>query len=71
MVSYCVFEKCLWGKGVAVGTPRLFLGQITGKFHVRTVGGFTFAKNTGPIHVMDMSSYDAALAATKSKGWIR
>lgn len=57
MISYCVFEKSLWGQGVAVEALRLFLKQMVEKFQVKTVGGFTFADNAGSIRVMEKNGF--------------
>ena len=57
MISYCVFEKSLWGQGVAAEALRLFLKQMVEKFQVKTVGGFTFAGNAGSIRVMEKNGF--------------
>ena len=38
MLSYCVFEKELWGKGVAAKAVELFLGEAAAKFTLGSMG---------------------------------
>lgn len=57
MISYCIFEKALWGRGAATEALRLFLELIAEKFRVRTVGSFTFAENQASIRVMEKNGF--------------
>ena len=59
MISYCIFEKALWGRGAATEALRMFLELIAEKFRVRTVGGFTFAENQASIRVMEKERISA------------
>ena len=57
MVSYCVFEQDLWGRGVATEALRLFLEEVRERFGLERVGAFTFAENTGSIRVLEKNGF--------------
>lgn len=57
MVSYCIFDKTYWGKGVATTALRLFLAEITEKFSIKTVGAFTFTANQSSIRVLQKCGF--------------
>ena len=52
MVSYCIFDKRYWGKGIATETLRLFLSEITARFGLKSVGAFTYSENESSIKVL-------------------
>ena len=60
MVSYCVFEPSLWGRGAATRALELFLAEIGGKFGLRSVGAFTFADNAASIRVLEKNGFRLA-----------
>lgn len=57
MLSYCVFEQDAWGKGVASEAVRLFLAEVLEKYHLRTVGAFTYAENAASIRVLEKNGF--------------
>lgn len=57
MVSYCIFEPELWGKGIAAEALKLFLEEIKEKFRLRSVGGFTYSENAASIRVMEKNGF--------------
>lgn len=57
MLSYCVFEQELWGKGVATEGVRRFLDEVQARFGLRTVGAFTYAENTASIRVLEKNGF--------------
>lgn len=57
MVSYCVFEQGLWGRGAATEALRLFLAEIRERFGAERVGAFTFAANAGSIRVLEKNGF--------------
>ena len=57
MISYCVFEQTLWGRGVATEAVRLFLREIRERFSLECIGAFTFAANTGSIRVLEKNDF--------------
>ena len=57
MVSYCVFEQTLWGRGVASKALKTFLLEIVGKYSLKTVGAFTFSSNLPSIRVLEKNGF--------------
>ena len=57
MVSYCIFEQELWGRGAASEALRLFLEEIRERFGLDRIGAFTFASNTGSIRVLENNGF--------------
>ena len=60
MVSYCVFEQPLWGRGVATEALRLFLEEIRERFGLMQVGAFAWAGNTGSVRVLEKNGFQLA-----------
>lgn len=58
MISYCIFEKACWGKGVATTALRLFIEEITAKFEIKSVGAFTFSANQSSIRVLQKCGFE-------------
>lgn len=57
MVSYCVFEQALWGRGAATEALGLFLEEIRERFGLRRIGAFTYMENTGSIRVLEKNGF--------------
>lgn len=57
MVSYCVFETALWGRGIAAKALALFLEEIRERFGLSCLGAFTFADNTASIRVLEKNGF--------------
>lgn len=57
MLSYCIFEKECWGKGVAKRAVGLFVDEIAEKFALRHVGAFTFTENIASIKVLQANGF--------------
>lgn len=57
MISYCVFEKALWGRGIASRALGLFLEEIRERFGLEHVGAFTFSANTGSVRVLEKNGF--------------
>lgn len=57
MVSYCVFDQALWGRGAASAALGLFLEEIRERFGLEHTGAFTFADNTGSIRVLEKNGF--------------
>ena len=60
MLSYCVFDQGLWGKGVATEAVRQFLRESCERFSLSTVGAFTYADNTASIRVLEKCGFELA-----------
>ena len=52
MVSYCIFDKVHWRKGIATEALRMFLVEIVEKFGLKSVGAFTYSANESSIKVL-------------------
>ena len=57
MLSYCIFDKVLWGKGAATEAVGLFLQQAVERVSLRSVGAFTFADNKASIRVLEKNGF--------------
>lgn len=57
MVSYCIFRKECWGRGIATAALRMFLAEIGAKFAAKTVGAFTFSENLASIRVLQKNGF--------------
>lgn len=60
MLSFCVFETLCWGRGVATEAVKLFIGEITERFHIATLGAFAFSDNMGSIRVLEKNGFRVA-----------
>lgn len=65
MVSYCVFEQALWGRGAATEALELFLEELRERFGLERIGAFTFASNAGSIRVLEKNGFRLAEAFTE------
>ena len=57
MLSYCVFEKSLWGKGIATEALRQFLLEIVPQFSLKTVGAFGYCSNHASLRVLEKNGF--------------
>ena len=60
MVSYCVFERELWGRGIASEALGLFLEEVRERFGFEKIGAFTYASNAGSIRVLEKNGFRLA-----------
>lgn len=60
MVSYCVWQTSLWGRGAATAALGLFLEEIREQFGIARVGAFTFSDNMGSIRVLEKNGFRLA-----------
>lgn len=60
MVSYCVFEQALWGRGIAAQALGLFLAEIRERFGLERIGAFTFDANRGSVRVLEKNGFHLA-----------
>ena len=65
MVSYCVFDQALWGRGIATEALGLFLEEIRERFGLERAGAFTFMENTGSIRVLEKNGFRLTEAFTE------
>lgn len=52
MISYCIFDKGNWCKGIATEALRMFLSEIAERFGLKSVGAFTYFANEASIKVL-------------------
>lgn len=57
MVSYCLFEKSLWNKGIATKATKQFLDEIITRFSLESVGAFTYCDNIPSIRVLEKNGF--------------
>ena len=57
MVSYCVFERELWGRGAAAKALGLFLAELRERFGFERIGAFTYASNAGSVRVLEKNGF--------------
>jgi len=57
MVSYCIFDPAYEAKGVATAALAQFLRMIGEIYAVKTVGAFTFSRNTASIRVLEKNGF--------------
>lgn len=57
MISYCIFEKKMWGRGIAAEATRMFLAEIGAKFAIKTAGAFTYMDNQGSVRVLEKNGF--------------
>lgn len=57
MLSYCVFETEMWGRGVAVEAVRLFLAEVEDRYMLGSIGAFTYAENVASIRVLEKNGF--------------
>ena len=57
MLSFCVFEKTFWSKGIASEAVSLFLKMVHKKYGIETVGAFTFSDNIASQRVLEKNGF--------------
>ena len=57
MLSFCVFEKTCWSKGIASEAVSLFLKMVHKKYGIETVGAFTFSDNIASQRVLEKNGF--------------
>ena len=57
MLSYCLFEKSLWGKGITTAALKQFLEEAVGRFGLKTVGAFAYCTNQASTRVLEKNGF--------------
>ena len=57
MLSYCIFEKEMWGRGAATESVRLLLEDVQERLGLKTIGAFTYAANAASIRVLEKNGF--------------
>ena len=58
MVGYCLFEKSLWGKGIATEALNQFLRDAAPRFGLRTMGGIAYCDNRASLRVLEKNGFE-------------
>lgn len=57
MVSYCLFEKKTWNKGIATEALKLFLKDAVPRFGLKSLGAFTYCENIASLRVLERNGF--------------
>lgn len=57
MLSYCIFEKEYWNKGIATIAVDMFMKELTQKFRIKSIGAFLYADNMGSRRVLEKNGF--------------
>ena len=57
MLSFCIFEREYWSRGIATAAVKMFIRNICARFHVKTIGAFAFANNRASIRVLEKNGF--------------
>ena len=57
LVGYCLFEKALWGKGVATEALKQFQQIVIPRFGLKTLGGIAYCANAASLRVMEKNGF--------------
>lgn len=52
MLSYCIFNRRYWGKGIASAAVKLFVEEIRRKYGISLIGAFTYNSNAASMGVL-------------------
>ncbi|HCJ56308.1 GNAT family N-acetyltransferase [Lutispora sp.] len=52
MLSVVIFEKELWGKGIATEAAEAFINEVFNKYDIGKIGAFTYSDNHGSIGLL-------------------
>ena len=57
MLSYCIFEPALWGKGIASQALALFVPLLESRLVLRDLGAFVFSSNTASRRLLEKAGF--------------
>lgn len=57
MLSYCIFDRTFWNRGVATHAVSLFLREIEQRFGLRRVGAFAYLANSASVRVLEKNGF--------------
>ena len=58
MIGYCIFEKGLWGKGIATEAVKQFLDVAVPKYGLRSMGAFAYCSNGASLRVLEKCGFE-------------
>lgn len=53
MLSILIFEKKLWGRGIATEVTKKFIKEVFDKFNIEKIGAFIYPNNYASIGLME------------------
>lgn len=62
MVSYCIFEPELWGRGLATRAVGDFLHEVKERFSIHRFGAFAYLGNVPSVRVLEKNGFRLAEA---------
>ena len=57
MISYCLFEKDLWNRGIATEALRQFELEIIPRFGLNSLGAFSYCDNIPSLRVLEKNGF--------------
>lgn len=57
MISYCIFNKKYWKKGIATKVLDLFIKEINEQFMLQSFGAFTYSENIASVRVLEKNDF--------------
>ena len=57
MISYCLFEKELWNRGIATEALNRFETEIVSRFGLKSLGAFTYCDNLSSVRVLEKNGF--------------
>ncbi len=57
MLSFCIFDKAYWHKGIATIAVRLFIKDISDKLPITSLGAFLYTTNIGSLRVLEKNGF--------------
>lgn len=57
MLSYCLFEKMLWGKGITTVAVKQFFDDIVPRFGLNSVGALAYCANVSSLRVLEKNGF--------------
>jgi len=58
MIGYCIFEKSLWGKGIATEAVKRFLETVTTGFGLKAMGAVAYWENLASGRVLEKNGFE-------------
>ena len=57
MISFCIFDKSFWGKGLTTKAVSLFINEVCKKYQLKTIGAFCYSDNLASIRVLEKNGF--------------
>lgn len=57
MISIVIFEKELWGKGIATIAAKEFIEEVFNRYDITKIGAFTYSNNYGSIGLLQNNNF--------------